>query len=181
MTKWSWPNVKIIITTGVYLTRGPSRIDPWPSGPRGQPTSPTSWPTGQGLRRFGPSLSCHTSTRGGEALVGGESRWRPLHLVPNWPLQVGGGPIHPYKYPLIVKVDTTLILQFSTCNGSNLVVVAQAKPCWESRVESSRVFAQAPELVSKIGDLLYLYLFYRLWVLVLICYVLVLSWALMHA
>jgi hypothetical protein len=67
ITKWSWPNVKIIITTGVYLTRGPSGPDPRP--------------TGQGSRRFGPSLGCHASTRVGEAWVSGESRWRPLHTA----------------------------------------------------------------------------------------------------
>jgi hypothetical protein len=44
--------------------------------------------------------------------------------------------------------------------------------------ESSRVFARAPKVVSEIGEILYLY---RLWVLVLICYVLVLSWDLMRA
>jgi hypothetical protein len=33
--------------------------------------------------------------------------WPPsLHLVPNRALQVSGGPIHPDKYPLMVKVDT---------------------------------------------------------------------------
>jgi hypothetical protein len=29
-----------------------------------------------------------------------------LHLAPNRPLHVDGGPIHPYKHPLTVKVDT---------------------------------------------------------------------------
>jgi hypothetical protein len=56
---------------------------------------------GQGLRRFGPSLGCHTSTQGGEARVGGGRSTQPpsQHLVPYRPLQVGGGHIHPYKYP----------------------------------------------------------------------------------
>jgi hypothetical protein len=80
MTKWSWPNVKIIVTTGVHLTCGPSGPDPRPSGPRGRPTDPSPWPVSQGLRRYGLSLGCHASTWGGEA----------------W---VSGGPIHPYKYP----------------------------------------------------------------------------------
>jgi hypothetical protein len=35
------------------------------------------------------------------------------HLVPNRPLQVGGGPIHPYKYPLTVKVE----IPHSTCSS----------------------------------------------------------------
>jgi hypothetical protein len=71
MTKWSWPNVKIIITAGVYLTRGPSALDPRLSRLRG-------WPVGQGLTQFGPSLGCHASTRGGEGQVSGESQRRPL-------------------------------------------------------------------------------------------------------
>jgi hypothetical protein len=36
-----------------------------------------------------------------------------------------------------------------------LVVVAQVKPC----LELSRVFAQAPKVVSEISELLYLYIF----------------------
>jgi hypothetical protein len=40
--------------------------------------------------------------------------WPPdLHVAPNRPLQVGGGLIHPYKYPLTVKVDTP----HSTCSS----------------------------------------------------------------
>jgi hypothetical protein len=35
------------------------------------------------------------------------------HLAPNRPLQVGGGPIHPYKYPLMVKVE----IPQSTCSS----------------------------------------------------------------
>jgi hypothetical protein len=40
------------------------------------------------------------------------------------------------------------------CKGSSLVAVVQAKPYRES----SRVFAQALEVVSEIGELLYSYL-----------------------
>jgi hypothetical protein len=106
------------------LTRGTSGPDPRLSGPRGRPAGPTPWPIGQGLRQFDSSLGCHTSTRGGEARVmekvgGGRSTrsvghvaWPPdHHLVPNRPLQVGGGPIHPYKYPPYGESrDTILIL-----------------------------------------------------------------------
>jgi hypothetical protein len=53
---------------------------------------------------------------------------------------------------------TTLYLLFSTCKGSSLVVVAQAKLYHELRVESSRVFARALEIVLEIGELLYPYL-----------------------
>jgi hypothetical protein len=133
MTKWSWPSVKIIITTGVYLTRGPSGPDPGPSGPRGRPT-------GQGLRWFGLSLGCHASTRGGEARVGGGHFTRSIghHLALNWPLQVGGGHIHANKYHLAVKVDTPHIF----CS-SPLVKVFSSSSAGEalsgvkSRVESS--------------------------------------------
>jgi hypothetical protein len=47
--------------------------------------------------------------------VGGDRSTRPTghHLTPNRPLQVGGGPIRPYKYPLAVKVDTP----HSTCSS----------------------------------------------------------------
>jgi hypothetical protein len=93
---------------GVYLIRGPSGTNPEPSGPSGRPT-------GEGLRCFGPILGCHASTQGGEGRVGGgrstlpagDVAWPPgLHLALNQPLQVGGGPIHPNRYPLMVKVDT---------------------------------------------------------------------------
>jgi hypothetical protein len=39
MTKWSWSNVKIDITMGVYLTHGPSGLDPRLSEPRGRPAA----------------------------------------------------------------------------------------------------------------------------------------------
>jgi hypothetical protein len=88
------------------LTRGPSGLDPRPSGPRGRLAGTTPWPTGQDLRQFGLSLGCHMA-------------WSTSHhLAPNQPLQVDGGPIHPYKYPLTVKVDTP----HSFC-GSPLVKV----------------------------------------------------------
>jgi hypothetical protein len=127
MTKWSWLNFKIIITTGVYLTRGPSGLDLRLSGPRGRSAGPTHSLASQGLRWFGLSLGCHVSTRGGEGWVGGGRSTRPnghvawppgLHLAPNQPIQVGGGPIHPYKYPLMVKVDTP----HSTCSSPLLKV-----------------------------------------------------------
>jgi hypothetical protein len=60
---------------GVYLTRRPSEPDPRPSGPRGRLAGPTPWPAGHAARLLGH------------------------HLAPNRLIQVGGGPIHPYKYP----------------------------------------------------------------------------------
>jgi hypothetical protein len=89
----------------------------WVQGPIDRPNSMAGQP---GLRRFSLSLGCHASAEGGERQDGGESRWRPpscvawppgLHLTPNRLLLVGGGPIHPYKYPPQGESrDTTLYL-----------------------------------------------------------------------
>jgi hypothetical protein len=123
MTKWSWPNVKIIITTGVYLTRGPGGPDPRLRRQRCRPAGPTPWLVDQVLRWFGPILGCHASTWGGEARIGGGRSTRLAshvpwlvghHLAPNQPLQVGGGPVHPDKYPLMVKVE----IPHSTCSST---------------------------------------------------------------
>jgi hypothetical protein len=103
------------------LTHGPSGPDRRMSGPRGWPTSTTHWPACQGLRRFSPSLGFHASIQGGEARVSGGRSTRSAghvacpaghHLEPNRHLQVGGGPIQPYKYPLMVKVN----MPHSFCN-----------------------------------------------------------------
>jgi hypothetical protein len=41
-----------------------------------------------------------------EKVSGGHSTWPAgHHLLPSRPLQVGGGPIHPYKDPLAAKVE----------------------------------------------------------------------------
>jgi hypothetical protein len=107
---------------GVYLTCGPTRQDLRPSGQRGQLAGPTPRPVGQGLRWFILSLGCHASTRGGEAWVGGGCSTQSAdqlawpaghHLASNRPPQVGGGPIHHYKYPLAVKVK----IPHSTCSS----------------------------------------------------------------
>jgi hypothetical protein len=37
----------------------------------------------------------------------GHTAWPPdHHLALNWLIQIGGDPIRPYKYPLVVKIDT---------------------------------------------------------------------------
>jgi hypothetical protein len=106
ITKWSWPNVKIITTTGVYFTRGPSGPNPRPSRPRGRPASQLNSFTSQpGFEAVRPEPWFHASTWGGGARVGRESQWRPLHpvarpcglaarqhIAPNRPLHVGGAP-----------------------------------------------------------------------------------------
>jgi hypothetical protein len=139
ITKWSWPNVKIIITVGVYLTCGPTRTDPRPSGPRGQPAGRPGFDVVR-LEPWLPRVYTRRSPSRWRALhqPAGYMAWSPNHYpVPNWPLQVSGGSIHPYKYPHGESQYITLILQFSTCKCSSLGVVAQEKPCQESRVESS--------------------------------------------
>jgi hypothetical protein len=107
MTKWSWPNVKIIITTGVYLTRVPSGPNPRPNRPRGRLAGrpgfkvvrAETWLPHVYTRRR--SLSWWRQSVEA-APLGRLSMWlgRPAghHVAPNWPLQVGGGPIHTYKY-----------------------------------------------------------------------------------
>jgi hypothetical protein len=46
--------------------------------------------------------------------------------------------LYPYiRIPMVEFTHTTLFLYFSTYKGSSLVVEAQAKPCWESRVKSN--------------------------------------------
>jgi hypothetical protein len=61
--------------------------------------------------------------------------------------------------PLLVEIKAT----HSTCSSPRVNVwfrvVAQPKPCRESRVELSRVFSRALEVVSEIEELLYLYFF----------------------
>jgi hypothetical protein len=77
---------------------------------------------------------------------GSRTRWPPSHVarpadqnLACYRLnQVGKSSLDPYKYPSANGIqDITLDLKFSTCKVSSLVVVTQAKPCRESRVESS--------------------------------------------
>jgi hypothetical protein len=104
MTKWSWPTVKIIFTTGVYLTCGPSGPDPRLSGSRGRPAR--VWGSSAGAL-VATRLHKEEKAKLVEKVSGGWSTrpaihvaWMPaLHLAPNRPLQASEGPIHPYKLP----------------------------------------------------------------------------------
>jgi hypothetical protein len=124
--KWRWPNVKMSITTGVYLTRGPSGPNPRPSGPRGRPASPTPWLASQGLSRLDLRLGWHVSTsvhnEGSEAW----RRWRPRGVADqphgwsvghpfalNQPCQVGGDSPLPLYNPPTAEDSTT----HSTCSS----------------------------------------------------------------
>jgi hypothetical protein len=118
MTKWSWPNVKIIITTEVYSISGPTGPNPSPNWPRGRPTSPTPWLADQVLSWFVPWLCGHVSTREEEGQDGGS---RSTRLAG----QVGGAPPQPYKYPFGGNQNThTPLLRNSTCKTLILSVVA---------------------------------------------------------
>jgi hypothetical protein len=69
---------------------------------------------------------------------GGLTPWPAgQHLVCYQLNQVSKPSLDPYKYPLLVEIKTT----HSTCSSPlvkfGLVVVAQVKPCQESKVESS--------------------------------------------
>jgi hypothetical protein len=112
ITKWSWQNLKMSITMGVYLTCRAGGPNPRLSGPRGQPVGPTPWLVSQGLSRLGPGLGWDVSM-----LVHKEGSetwrwWRPRgvagrpHGWPvsrpfarNRPCQVGGGSTLPLYKP----------------------------------------------------------------------------------
>jgi hypothetical protein len=66
-------------------------------------------------------------------------------------------PLYLYIWILTVEfTHTTLFLYFSTCEGFSLVVEQRRGPVGSR--ELSRVFAQASEVVSEIGELLHPYL-----------------------
>jgi hypothetical protein len=135
MTKWSWPNVKIIITAGVYLTCGLSGPNPKPNEPRGRPAGPTPWPTDQVLSRFSPRLHRHVSTWEEDGQGGRSHSTRPANNVvrptdrrlKSYHLgQVGGAPPGSYKYPPLVEIRThTPLHGNSTYKALILSVVAR--------------------------------------------------------
>jgi hypothetical protein len=138
MTKWSWSNVKIIITTGVYLTRGLSGPNPRSNGPRGRPAGPIPWLVGWVLGQFSPRLHGHVSTREEEGQGCGERQWKSFHpaghmarlggshLVSYCLGQVGGAPPRFYKYPPLVKIRRhTPLHGNSSCKALILSLVAR--------------------------------------------------------
>jgi hypothetical protein len=123
MTKWSWPNDKIIITTRVYLTHGPSGPNPSLNGGY------------MVLSRFSPRLRGHVSTREEEGQgSGSRSTWpaahvaRPAgrHLATYRLGQVGGAPPWPYKYPppVEIRIHTP---HFGNCTCKTLILSAVAR------------------------------------------------------
>jgi hypothetical protein len=129
----------------VYLTRGPSGPNSRPSGPRGRPAK--VWVSSP-EDLVDTSLHQFTGTFPRLDGGGGREEWSVDHVdvqpdgrpfAPNQPCHVGGEsplPLYispPYRWIL----NNTHYLEFSTCKCFGLVVVAQTKPCRESRVESS--------------------------------------------
>jgi hypothetical protein len=117
MIKWSWPNVKIIITTRVYLTRGPSGPDPKPSGPRGRPAR--VW---GGSTRALVSMRLHKEEKAESVknVGGGRSTWpatwvgRPATTWCQTDLSMSVEvPFTPINTPLMVKVKKS----YSTCSS----------------------------------------------------------------
>jgi hypothetical protein len=96
ITKWSWPNVKMSITTWVYLRRGPSGPNPRQSGPKGRPAQDL---VDTSLRRF---------TRKDLRLEGGGGR-------EEWPADhVEGRPaVHLLQTSLAKSVETPLYTNIS--------------------------------------------------------------------
>jgi hypothetical protein len=163
ITKWSWTNVKMSTTTGVYLTHGPSGQNPRPSGPRSRPAR--DW---DGSAWDLVDMSLHWFTRKDPRLEGGGGReeW-PVGHVDGRP-SICSKPTFPcwWRLPSAPLRLKTHYLQFSTCKGFGLVVVAQVKPYWELRVNSSICSSIRSSLRDR-------WALYRLWVLFLICFVLV--------
>jgi hypothetical protein len=137
ITKWSWPNVKMSITAGVYLTRGPSGPNPRPSGPRGLPA-------GQDLSRFSPGLSWHVSTlihkKASESWRGGREVGRlTIHLLQTDLAKSVETPLCPYISPPMAKDST----RHSTCCPPHVKVqfnsssTGEAQPRVESSIRSS--------------------------------------------
>jgi hypothetical protein len=120
-------------------------------GLKGRPAGPTPRPTGQTLSRFRLGLRSiiHTSVHKSILCLRVDGYWE------EWPVgHVDGHPaIHHLQIKSIKSVEaplyldiriltvefthTTLFLYFSSYKSPGLVVEAQAKPCRESRVESS--------------------------------------------
>jgi hypothetical protein len=63
MTKYSWPNAKVIITMGVYLTHGLSVSNPRLKGTKGRLAGQTPRSAGHVLCQFDPRLRGNVSTR----------------------------------------------------------------------------------------------------------------------
>jgi hypothetical protein len=122
--KKNWNSTKISVTTRMHLTRGGCVQSPLTSGPRRWSTGQTPWLAGPILLPLVGLLHGHALqeavTRNPKLKVSGSrTRWSAghmassvgHHLAPNQPLQVIGGPIHPYKCPPHGESrDTTLYL-----------------------------------------------------------------------
>jgi hypothetical protein len=102
---------------------------PQTSGPWGWPAGQTPWLVGPTLQPLVGSLNGHTLqeavTRNLKLEVGGSrTRW-PANTWRVTDFQVSNSSLDPYKYRLADRIqDITLYMEFSTCKGSSLVVLA---------------------------------------------------------
>jgi hypothetical protein len=107
ITKWSWQNLKMSITMGVYLTRRVGGPNPRLRGPRDQPVGPTPWPVSQGLSQLGPGLGWDVST-----LVHMDGR-SAVHLLQTDLARLVETPLYPYISPAMAEDSTT----HTTCSS----------------------------------------------------------------
>jgi hypothetical protein len=157
----------------------PSRVGPEAGRPAFEAVWPKSWlpriyTTRRSSNWWRKSVEAAPPSRLITWLGRSATTWRQTDLSKS--VEV---PFTPINTPLMVKVKTPHSFCSSTCKGSDLVVVAQAKPRRESRVKSS-LCSSSKSSLRDWRDQIFTFL-YRLWVIVLIYSILVLSWALMHA
>jgi hypothetical protein len=100
-----WNSTKILVTLGVYLTRGGSLQRLLTSGPRGWPTGPTLQPLAGWLH--GDTLQEAIEENPKLKVGGGQTSWPAghvamlaVHHLACYRLnQVGNPSLDPYKYP----------------------------------------------------------------------------------
>jgi hypothetical protein len=137
ITKWSWQNLKMSITMGVYLTRRAGGPNPRLSGPRGQPVGPTPWLVSQGLSRPGTWLRClYVGSQGriwDLKVVEAERSGRPaVHLLETDLARLVEAPLYPYISPAMAEDSTT----HTTCSSPLVNVLFSSASEALSRVKS---------------------------------------------
>jgi hypothetical protein len=159
-----WNSTKDSVTTGMFVTRRLRGAKPQVKGAQGSVGHTLSWfrPRLDGYVHTSvyKSIPCPRVSRDWEEWLADHVDGCPaVHHLQTNSIKSVKAPLDLYiRIPMVELTHTTLFLYFSTCTGFGLVAEAQAKPYQELRVESSRVFARALEVVSEIGEFLYPYL-----------------------